>query len=177
MTAACPVCAEPLSGRPGRCFRCETPLDGWWRFDEAIEGLAGPAGGPGERPHRPAGLLAAGAIGGGLLAAVVLLTFARDAQAPGAPADRGRAEATPPPAVAAPASPRAEDRRTPRPPAEVRPTSGSPAVLRYRVQRGDSPWRIAAAFTGDGRRWRELFPRQPRLVAGQWIEVPAPDRR
>ncbi len=37
---ACPVCDEPLPGRPERCFRCETTLTGWWSFEEALAGIA-----------------------------------------------------------------------------------------------------------------------------------------
>jgi hypothetical protein len=47
--------------------------------------------------------------------------------------------------------------------------------VRYTVQPGDSPWRIAAALTGQGRRWRELWPGEtPRLVPGMVLEVPVP---
>jgi len=48
-------------------------------------------------------------------------------------------------------------------------------VLTYRVQRGDSLWRVAAAFTGDGRRWRELWPEhqdeEGRIAAGTVLQV------
>jgi nucleoid-associated protein YgaU len=45
----------------------------------------------------------------------------------------------------------------------------------YRVQRGDSLWRIAASLTGDGRRWRELWPQLDaaagRITPGTVLEV------
>jgi nucleoid-associated protein YgaU len=44
----------------------------------------------------------------------------------------------------------------PPPTTVTRPKAARP--LTYRAQRGDSLWRIAAALTGDGRRWRELWP-------------------
>jgi hypothetical protein len=45
----------------------------------------------------------------------------------------------------------------------------------YRVQRGDSLWRIASALTGDGRRWHELWPEhaggEGRIAAGTLLHV------
>jgi hypothetical protein len=50
-----------------------------------------------------------------------------------------------------------------------------PEILTYRVQRGDSLWRIASAVTGDGRRWRELWPEhgdgEGRLAAGTVLRL------
>jgi nucleoid-associated protein YgaU len=50
-----------------------------------------------------------------------------------------------------------------------------PRRLSYRVQRGDSLWRIAASLTGDGRRWRELWPQHAeqagRIAPGTVLEV------
>jgi nucleoid-associated protein YgaU len=55
----------------------------------------------------------------------------------------------------------------------------------YLVAYGDSPWKIAVKFTGDGRRWRELVranPKKPKtddgltfreLKIGEYIRVPA----
>jgi nucleoid-associated protein YgaU len=73
-----------------------------------------------------------------------------------------------PPHTALPAAPS-------RAPAAVAARAGSPAPLRYTVQRGDSPWRIAAALTGDGRRWRELWASPaPTLHPGMVLELFAP---
>jgi hypothetical protein len=54
-------------------------------------------------------------------------------------------------------------------------SSPRPEVLTYRVQRGDSLWRIASAVTGDGRRWRELWPERRdgdgRVAAGTVLRL------
>jgi hypothetical protein len=41
---ACPVCEEPSTARPGRCFRCETSLTAWWTFVDTLSGLEPPPG-------------------------------------------------------------------------------------------------------------------------------------
>jgi len=145
--APCPVCGEPLAARPPRCFRCETALGSWWAFEDEMRGLS-PAG-----PARAPWLLSAGLGLAALALALALWTRpTASAPRPGAP--------VPPPASPAaspvPPAPRAE---------------GHPPV-RYTVQRGDSPWRIAAALTGEGRRWRDLWPGPvPKLVPGMVLEV------
>ncbi len=63
-------------------------------------------------------------------------------------------------------------------PAPPGPSPASPAVVRYRVQRGDSLWRVAAAVTGDGRRWKDLWPDRASatpLRAGEVLVID-PDR-
>jgi hypothetical protein len=62
-----------------------------------------------------------------------------------------------------------------RPPTAVVAPAASPSPLRYTVQRGDSPWRIAVALTGDGRRWRELWADPaPMLQPGMVLELSPP---
>jgi nucleoid-associated protein YgaU len=51
----------------------------------------------------------------------------------------------------------------------------APRVVSYRVQPGDSLWRIAAALTGDGRNWTSLWPATDAarpLAVGTVLEVP-----
>ena len=143
MTVECPVCREPLTGRPERCFRCETLLAPWWEFEGM---LAQPAVvPPPATKRRSAALLVAGIAVGmalGLTAGLELSgreTPARDV-----------------PATVVPKAPASSPSEIP---ARAAQTGGKAARrMTYRVQRGDSLWRIAAAVTGDGRRWRELWP-------------------
>lgn len=133
--APCPVCAEPLLARPPRCFRCETALGPWWELEDALGALEARAP-TAARPSRPwAALLAA--LAAGVVLGAASLTMVRPP-----PTREAAAPAPPPPLSTLPPDPL---------PAEPRP-------LDYRVQRGDSLWRIAAAVTGEGHRWRELWP-------------------
>jgi 5'-nucleotidase len=154
--ARCPVCDEALPDRPVTCFRCETPLQHWWALEESLPG-DGVEAAPPVKPGRLAGATAAWvglpALAAGAALGAILL---------GRPAPPAAAPVVPPataPAVTAQASPAA------------------PAVVRYRVQRGDSLWRVAAALTGDGDRWRELWPALDQkpgpLLPGTVLEVPA----
>jgi hypothetical protein len=149
---ACPVCEEPLPGRPATCFRCETPLAQWWSFDEALTQARLPAR-PTVAGRRPAWVAGAAlvAMAFGIAAAVV------STRKPPAPV------ALAPTAAVAPAAPSDAPRESP------------PARISYRVQRGDSLWRIAASLTGDGRRWRELWPQHEaaagRIAPGTVLEV------
>lgn len=144
--ARCPVCDEPLADRPDACFRCETPLQAWWPLDSAMRAAAGRRRGAALWLALPA--LAGGVALGGLL------------QRP--PAPDASPEAPRPAPVAAPAPP------LPAPPA------AGPVRLRYHVQPGDSLWRVAAAVTGDGRRWRSLWPgHSGRLRPGEVLTVEA----
>jgi hypothetical protein len=148
--ATCPVCAEPLGERPEQCFRCETALGRWWEFEDALGALdASPAPMAGASWARMLPVVFVGAA----LGAAGTIAVRR---------------APPPPVTAAlPPAPI----QTPRP-AESPSRS---AVLTYRVQRGDSLWRIASAITGDGRRWRELWPEhqggEGRIAAGTVLRL------
>jgi hypothetical protein len=169
---ACPVCGEPLEGRPDRCFRCETRLGAWWRLEDALgrlpDGAAPFAGADSAaRPRRHGvgfGLLA------GLAAGVAFVVLARPAAAP--------TTATTPASA-----PRPADQEPPAATPAPSPTTTPARPVRYRAQPGDSLWRIAAAFTGEGRRWTELFPGRasPHVAAGEWLDVapvsPAPAAR
>jgi nucleoid-associated protein YgaU len=157
--ASCPVCEEPLTGRPERCFRCETPLARWWEFEAALDEVAAPAAPAADRRRtRMAGsALMVMACG---VAAVLIATRRLPAPVALAPAET----------VALPAPVAADRPAEPSSPPERRP-----ATLSYRVQRGDSLWRIAASLTGDGRRWRELWPEHAagagRIAPGTVLEV------
>jgi len=153
--AACPVCEEPLPGRPPRCFRCETPLLAWWGFEDALHQVgdvrAHPAPNRRGRAWVAGSALMAMAI---IVAAAVMVT-----------------KRSPAPVALAPSA-------TVVPAAEPKGTSDAPpVVITYRVQRGDSLWRIAASLTGDGRRWRELWPEHAtgdgRIRAGAVLRVDA----
>ncbi len=169
------MCAEPLAARAERCFRCETPLAGWWRFEEALASVGGgtSAAAPAisapavaGQPSRGDGKWLGFAIllgGGALVGALATGAWMSRNEKP------GEEVATRP----SPTRVAAESAGTVSAPAPDPPRSAPP--LRYRVQRGDSLWRIAAALTGDGRRWRDLWPgRSSETVrAGEWLEVPA----
>jgi nucleoid-associated protein YgaU len=73
-------------------------------------------------------------------------------------------------------TPSASVATAPAPVATALPASAvAPALVAYRVQPGDSLWRIAAALTGDGRNWRTLWPAldpQRPLAVGTVLEAP-----
>lgn len=149
-TGACPGCGEALEVGTPRCFRCEAALSAWWELEALLRAA-------GEEPRSPLGrgagvrAAATAAYAAGLVLAVIV----------GMAVGRGSAPAPLPPPVAARVV-------VPSVPAPVLPPA--PAVVSYTVQRGDSPWRIAAALLGDGRRWPELA--TPRgLRPGQRLEV------
>jgi nucleoid-associated protein YgaU len=153
-TWTCPVCSEALSEPAEQCFRCETPLAAWWPFEGTARAVDATRGEnlalrqmALSQPRRPVAWVALAFVLG---SAVTLLT-ARWMEAP------------PPVAAIAPASlVAAPSRATPAPSTRAAPATrtepGAPRLVTYRVQRGDSLWRIAAALTGDGDRWRALFP-------------------
>ncbi len=151
----CPVCSEPYDAAPEECFRCETPLGTWWRFEEAV-GRSRPRE-PGPRRH-----VAIGVLVGAIVATVALRFLSGTAHAP----DESVA-----PVLTVPAS---VPSTAPAVPA-ARAVDASPRVVSYRVQPGDSLWRIAAALTGDGGNWTTLWPATDAakpLAVGTVLEVP-----
>jgi LysM domain-containing protein len=147
----CPVCAEPLVGRPPRCFRCETVLGPWWELEQAL-GSMEPGGPAAPLPASRGWSAVLVAVAVGALLGAAGLTMVRRAPA--------REAAAPSP--------------TPLPPTPA-PLLPPSRLIDYRVQRGDSLWRIAAAVTGDGHRWRELWPEHAgtdgRITAGTVLQV------
>jgi hypothetical protein len=166
------VCREPLGGQPDRCFRCETRLGPWWELEGALAESAAPAVAPQiplARPRPSASLLAV-AVAASLVLGLVAGFGLRAAPARGVVA----AVESAPVGSAEPMATPALSQHSPAPIAE-RPTTASPRRVTYRAQRGDSLWRIAAAVTGDGRRWRELWPDRPsgQLVRHEVLVIPA----
>lgn len=163
----CPVCAEPLADRPERCFRCETALGAWWPFEASLGGLVGPEAraresspaAPAPPPGARTAWVGAAALLAGVLAASAFWAW------------RGEREARPAGEIPSPVA----SRVTSASPVLSTPSAARQPVVAYRVQRGDSLWRIAAAFTGDGRNWRKLWPDgdRRRLLPGAVVEVPA----
>jgi nucleoid-associated protein YgaU len=154
----CPVCSEAYDTPPADCFRCETPLASWWPFEDAVR-RSQPSRGPRILPLAAAMAVAA------LVTAVALRLMTGTAHAPVA--------TVPPVATATPASVAVAPAPTPVP--EARASVPAGASVTYRVQPGDSLWRVAAALTGDGRNWRTLWPAlEPErpLTVGTMLEVP-----
>ncbi|HEX6739148.1 MAG TPA: hypothetical protein VF310_12790 [Vicinamibacteria bacterium] len=148
--AACPVCAEPLGARAERCFRCETALGPWWELEDALQEME-PGAGPASKGRWVLAAMLGALLGGAL-------GFGARRPAPSMTMAIAMPPASPPTASPAAVAPR--------------PAAGS---MTYRVQRGDSLWRIASALTGDGRRWRELWPEhasgEGHLAAGTMLRV------
>jgi nucleoid-associated protein YgaU len=149
------VCSEAYDAPPEECFRCETSLASWWAFETAVARSRPPE----PRPRRH---LAVAALVGAIVASVALRVLTGTAHAP---------EESRPPAVAPSQEPVAP------PPTSVPAPAAhtAPRVVSYRVQPGDSLWRIAAALTGDGGNWRTLWPQTDAarpLVVGTMLEVP-----
>jgi hypothetical protein len=165
----CPVCTEPLEGRPERCFRCETALGPWWGFEEALSSteLGGravanaPVSVPVPKSAAAPDLTARQAFGLVAVIAALVGTFIYGTM----PITRSIDSAVP----AVPVT------TVPPPPAPSLSPPPATQVVHYRVQRGDSLWRIAAAFTGDGRRWKDLWPERADaeavIPAGSTLEV------
>lgn len=156
----CPVCSEAYDAPPEECFRCETPLAAWWPFEQA----AGRSAPPEPRPRRH---LALAALAGAIVALVALRFLTGTAHAP----DESTASLRTVPASVPATAPATSPPTTV--PASAR--DAPPRVVSYRVQPGDSLWRIAAALTGDGRNWTSLWPATDAtrpLVVGTVLEVP-----
>jgi hypothetical protein len=147
----CPVCGEGFLDKPSRCFRCESDLELWWPLDQSLRALdgvelpasvaatSGRAASRGRFWRRNAGwvvpvVLLAGLAGAAWLSLESTRRPADTLTQAALPKGRGGVA----PSLAAP------------------PASGA-RHIRYVVQPGDSLWRIAAALTGDARRWPELI--------------------
>jgi hypothetical protein len=147
--AICPVCDEVLSERTAKCFRCDTKLEDWWPLEEVL--VAG-------RPRsRFAWAFVAMAIGVvmGTLGPVLWWMEVVSVETPG---------------VASVSVEKKVD-------VNDGALRSEPATLiQYRVQRGDSLWRVAAALTGRGSDWVELWPEyrghEKRLMPGSVLEIP-----
>ena len=193
---ACPVCSEPLTDTPQRCFRCETPLAAWWPFEVCLEQSVDGLGravvvGPVSKASLALGsrypaLAAAAAVGAALalLSAFavfqarleasrsvlkttgipLVLAVSTEAPSSASPAEGPAVVATQVPASSSIPNVLVTTSAGGARPRGAEPTSIAP-LTSYRVQRGDSLWRIAAALTGDGRRWRQLWPE----LEGRWL--------
>lgn len=162
MSVECPVCREPLPDRPERCFRCETPLSRWWDFEGALAqtGSTAPVAPPAARGRASKAPWIAAVIGGMALGAAAGWRL------------RGERTVRAVPVAAASAAPVSSPSAAPHTPA--RASIVAPRRVAYRVQRGDSLWRIAAALTGEGHRWRELWPERKhgRLTRNEVLLIP-----
>ncbi len=163
----CPVCAQPLADRPERCFRCGTAVGAWWPFEASLAELVGPEARAREvspvvdaaLPGTRTAWVAAAALLAGVFATSAFWAWRGERGSP--PAVESPAPL--PGAVAVPSL------------APLRPPAApKPAMVAYRIQRGDSLWRIAAALTGDGQNWRTLWPdgERRRLRPGTLVQVP-----
>jgi nucleoid-associated protein YgaU len=173
---ACPVCGEPLRDAPERCFRCETPLAAWWPFEKGLdEAVAEPVAVLGARSAVSEGVRPTPRRGYGALMAAVAVSLVAGLLA-------GRAVVKAPASLPMPttANPSLSTLPPPVPaPPFPTPSAEARAIVSYRVQPGDSLWRIAAAVTGDGRCWRQLWPElegqllRPGMVLGVSARSPS----
>lgn len=158
----CPGCQTILKERLEKCFRCEADLSRWWPLEDAIRtAAAGPGHAQGvSSVRRNEGsrwpiLIAIGVLGCVVGAGLVRIGW------------MGRHQVNP-------VTPETRMSGTTQPSSIQAVHAGEPFVL-YRVQTGDSLWRIAAAFTGDGNGWASLFPeyvgRERELRVGAVLSV------
>jgi hypothetical protein len=148
----CPYCGEPLKDRPAQCFRCETDLRAWWVFERSAEHIhSGLQASIPSEDRKTSGkkvslLLVFGISMFSLALGLVIPQVFKKNTVPFQP--------LPPPV---------ENK------AEIQ-------KIRYIVQPGDSLWRISSAFTGEGNRWKQLWPDlvpiANRLQPGMILEIP-----
>ncbi len=188
----CPVCDEPFRDRPSRCFRCGTNLKEWWPLEELLTGpetlSVVPTALPSRKAYRRkvwiffvAVIICVGSAG------ILFGRFAlkpKDLSTPTIPTTHVTPPLPPTP-FATPQEPtpvpttqlRPEPASIPLAIPQVKPEIGGGGegerVLRYRVQKGDSAWRIAAALTGAGQNWQLLWPelKDKPLRVGGVLEV------
>ncbi len=133
----CPVCAAELGALAKRCYHCGSALDEWWPLEKSIQEL-GPT--PVQRRINIWGWVFLGLTAGFLIGWLPRILFSPPAQI------SKEAQINKPVA--------GQTAEQPKLPA---PRQGS-EVIEYHIQRGDSLWRIAAGFTGEGRNWAKLWP-------------------
>ena len=157
------------------CFKCGTNLKEWWPLEELLSGPAMLPIAPATLPQKEGRsrwiwiffaivLICAGSAG------IFIGRYALGPNVfPATSVSSVQINANFPPSAPVPISEPA-----PSPGAEALPESKSvPLVapqlgsdryvcgeymIRYRVQKGDSPWRVAAALTGAGENWHLLWP-------------------
>lgn len=147
----CPGCRTMLTERLERCFRCEADLSRWWALEDAIRTAAAEPENLGgaflirrNKRFRWTALLAAGVLGCVLGLGLTWIGWQQPHPIP--------PEARTSDLVESP-SPGVQDAST-----LPHHVSLEGPVVFYRVQPGDSLWRIAAALTGNGSAWTSLFP-------------------
>ena len=173
--APCPVCNEPLQRETSRCFRCESDLTPWWRFERtlSVAEIASPtrvvndqSGGRSQQALWLSSLLGAAFLG-------LLLGMSVN---PNSTKQRN-ASASMQPAIATAPQPPPDPRSAPSPTED----SANESTIKLVVQEGDSLWRLAKTLTGRGDSWQQLWPdtseAQARsLVAGTQLTVRLPWR-
>lgn len=165
-TWTCPVCDEALEKQAERCFRCGNILADWWPLENTIQELkdvderdttAFVIPGAKTQVSWPwvAAIFALGILIGQVGPLATLLWEGK-----GKPPQRSIETGARPPV--APAGAQA-------------PTVLRNPIIRYRVQKGDSLWRIAASVTGEGGNWENIWPELKGATAtlqrGTWIDL------
>jgi hypothetical protein len=186
----CPVCDEPFRDRPTRCFRCGTNLQEWWPLEELLNNeeivTVVATKPPPEASRRALWILiivvticavSAGFFAGRFALRPTDLTTHPLSSARIAP-PLPETTSVPPPESSSALIPGARPEPTPIPrvPQVVPEASANgedERVLRYRVQKGDSAWRVAAALTGHGQNWQFLWPelKSKPVQVGSVLEV------
>ena len=131
----CPVCEEPLERAVDKCFRCQTELNAWWPLEASIQAKTF---GELEKSKRSLWIPVVAAFLGGIAVYLALAMWLSGA-------GPGSAEEAASVSLEAPADfgGGGESRRN-----EIPKDTDKPRVetIYYRVQKGDSMWRIAAAL-------------------------------
>lgn len=155
-TIACPVCSEPLEQGASRCFRCESDLTPWRRFEgklSAIEQAQQAATTAVRAPVQTQRLAWGPVVAAGVAGLALGLVVNQGEDAQKAP-------------VVAPVAHSVT--LAPAPPATVpsqRVDAQQGVTVRLVVQEGDSLWRLSKTLTGRGASWRELWPEMSEIQA------------